>query len=83
MNIGTITVANTATIILASNTARNKITITNPNDVSVFIGSDNSVTTANGYPIEAYNKIEISDYSGDIYGIVAASTEDVTYFEEV
>ena len=85
MAMGAVTVTNAATLIVAANTARHSILIGNNSAQTVFIG-DSSVTTANGIPVPASGTfLEDSGgttlWGGAIYGIVAATTADVHYWE--
>lgn len=84
MNVNQISVANTATLIVAANTSRTRLKINVKSGSGVcYIGGDNSVTTSNGYPIGITEYIELNDYTGAVYGVVAASTDTVDYLEEV
>lgn len=87
MAYGTISVGDTATLIVSGNTARQSIMLSNTDGtLTVYIGPDNSVTTANGIPIYGYQTVDMikhlaGHYKGDIYGIVSAGTADVRYWE--
>lgn len=76
-----VTVQTTATSILSLNSSQKKRMIKNIGDNTIFIGSDDSVTTSNGYPLDVLESINISDYHGEVYGISEADTE-VTVFED-
>ena len=82
MESGTVSVADSATEIAASDTDRIQIIIRNEGSGTVFIGGNNSVTTSNGFPIKSNETLTIGDYNGIIYGIVASGTSDVSFSEE-
>lgn len=87
-NHDTVTVTNSATLIISANSRRKRIYIVNNSDsVTIYLGSSASVTSSNGlplYPNQAIHNEFISEgYAGDIYGITSASTADVRYWEEV
>lgn len=78
----TVTVAATATLILAQNTNRSNILIVNNGGVTLYIGTTSSVTTANGIPVLANGAITLT-VNDDIYGIATSGTLDIRYLEEV
>lgn len=83
---GTVTVSTNATLIVPANSNRKGVVITNESTTAkLFIGPDSSITTANCPSIEASGKFTDAgvqdNFKGDIYGIVAASTNDVRYWE--
>lgn len=86
MAMGAASVSDTATLIVAANTARHSILIgNNSSTLTVYVG-DSTVTTANGIPIPpGATLLEDSGgttlWGGAIYGIVASSTADVHYWE--
>lgn len=83
---GNISVADTATLIIAAEADRKVLSIANDEaSATVYIGPDASVTTSNGLPLYAG---QIQDntkthglWAGPIYGIVASGTADVRYWE--
>lgn len=77
---GNVAVAVTATLIRAANTTRSNIHIRNNGAATVFLGTDTSVTTANGYALPAGGEFTDEWWPGAIYGIVASGTVDVRYF---
>ena len=86
MAYNTVTVADTATLIVAANTQRRNLTIVNSSLIAtVFIGPDASITTANAIPLygsSTRDQDRIPEgYQGPIYGIVATGTADVRYWE--
>lgn len=78
-----VTVAATATSLLASNTARVGALIVNNGTVSVFLGQTSGVTTSNGLELPAKAALSIDSplYTGALYGIVASGTAAVTIAE--
>jgi hypothetical protein len=66
--------------VLAANATRKGATIYNPGSVNVYIAQTNAVTTSSGY-IPPNSAVNISGYSGAIFGIVAASTQAVSVLE--
>jgi hypothetical protein len=81
-NYANVTVAVTATVILAANTSRANLLIQNLGGANLYIGNDSSVTTANGIEIPPNGTITLT-VDDDIYGISASGNLDVRYFEEV
>lgn len=78
---GQVSVGTGATLIIAAGT-RQGVLITNPStSVTVFIGGS-GVTTGNGQELLPGNSITLPAVSA-IYGIVAASTQVVSYLELV
>ena len=93
MAYGAITVPATANgiQIVAKNLSRIVLIIYNNGSNTIFLGTDNSVTISTGYPLAAGTQM-VFDFAGDadrhpfffrgeLYGIVAASTEDLRYLE--
>lgn len=76
MAYGAITVSDTATEIVSSQTARVGIIILNNSGQTVYIGG-NVVTTASGIPLEPDDVYTNQDWAGAIYGIVASGTANV------
>ena len=86
MSYGTVTVTNVATLIVDSNTKRRNLTIANAALMeTVFIGPNSSITVANAIPLyggSTRDQDRIAEgYLGPVYGIVAAGTADVRYWE--
>jgi hypothetical protein len=78
---GQVSVASTATLIIAAN-ARRAVLITNPSSsVTVYIGGA-GVTTGNGQELLPGNSLTLPVVSA-VYGIVATSTQTVSYVEVV
>lgn len=73
-----------ATLVLASNTWRQGITLYNNGSVTIYIGTDASVATATGIPMlagAAYDFNGWQQYKGPLYAIAASATADVRYLE--
>lgn len=80
----TVSVGVTAVLVLAANTWRIGCTIMNNGSVTIYVGSDASITTANAIPIGAggnYDFNGYNNYKGPIYGISASAAQDVRYLE--
>lgn len=81
-----VTVTNTATLIIAANSARQELVMTN-NSVTtdIFIGPDSSVTASTGLPLYANQTRERSRgfaiHLGDVYGITASGTADIRVWQ--
>lgn len=75
---GAVSVASTATVILAASDLAKKRIIKNNGTQTVYLG-DASVTTANGMPIDPGEAWVDEDGCDAWYGIVASSTADVRY----
>ena len=79
---GTVAVANTASLIVASGTNRQSLLITNDSGSNMWVGTDNTLGTASGYKL--YNHETFSpNIDDDIYGIVAAGVGTANYWLEV
>lgn len=80
---GAVSVSSTATDIVATDLAnRMRVIVQNVSNRDVFLGSNASVTTANGIRLSAGSSIELEIAAGvNIHGITASSTADVRYFE--
>jgi hypothetical protein len=74
MNHSAVTVANTATLVVAANQAKAGFLIANVGSATVYLGGS-GVTTANGYPLDP------GEYEGNLYGIVASGTNAVRVLE--
>jgi hypothetical protein len=85
VSYNTVTVNATATLILGANPDRRGFIIQNLGIVTVYLGFDSSVSTANGISILAngsyVNSGSAECYRGDYYGIAASSTADCRYEE--
>ena len=88
MAFNTVTVTTTATEIVAPNTKRLSLIVFNSGDEVVYIGQDNTVTIANGIPLNLDSSLTEESggtkmYCGPIYGIVGSGTSDVRYWERI
>jgi hypothetical protein len=85
MAYNTISVADSATLIVAANSARKGLLIVNAATSTVYLGPDANITTANGIPLlqnGSFNNAGLdAAFRGSVYGIVASGTADVRYWE--
>lgn len=72
---------NAAASILAANADRERALIYNNGSVTVYLGKDNTVTTANGFPLLPGASLEDDRTSGAWFGITAAGTGDLRIME--
>jgi len=81
----TITVGITPTLIIAANCERKGVLIVNNGSVTMYIGPDSSITSANALPIFPGGSLDdsglLDSFRGSIYGIVASGTVDARYWE--
>lgn len=86
MSYGTISVTNSATLIVDANTKRRNLSIVNTSSsTDIFIGPDSSVTSSNGLPLYSYSTRDQDripeGWQGPVYGITASGTADIRYWE--
>ena len=89
MGYGAITVGTGATLIVAANTKRQVLHITNMSEVQIcWIGPDENITTGNAIPLyETQTRDQTKDFGswlGPVYGITntgSAVTVNVRYWE--
>lgn len=74
-----VSVGATATQILAANTSRAAILVTNNGSQIIYLG-DASVTTSTGFPLAAGSTVGLPQTSA-LYGIVASSTATAGFLE--
>ena len=70
--------------IVAANANRISVVIINPAASTLYVGLDNSVTTANlgnGFPLIANQSITFDDYTGAIFGALEAGDINAKYIE--
>ena len=73
-------VSTTAVEVVAANASRKSILIQNNGTVTCYLGIDNSVTDATGFPLEVSESVMF--YNQDaIWGITTALTADIRYME--
>lgn len=85
-----VTVNTGALVMIVKNEARTKITLQNNTGVAVFIGENNTVTTANGYSLadgkeftrERTEENKDYFYYGDYWGIIASGSQTLIVWEE-
>jgi hypothetical protein len=82
MNTGQVTATTSATLIVAANSSRKKLTLKNTGSITVYIGSNSSVLTTTGFPILAGETMDASDLLTNVYAI-CASTSTIMYIDEV
>lgn len=91
MGYGNVTVTTSAGVLVAENKRRTALKIYHNGSTTIYVGSDNSVTTSNGYPLPAGAELtldidtdkrtnEETLYTGDIYAIGTGS-DDIRYWE--
>lgn len=71
-----------ATQIVASNTDRTKATIKNTGTKTVYLGSDNSVTSSNGFPLLVNTTLEDTSTVTSWYGRCAVGESSTIKAEE-
>lgn len=79
-----VTVATSATLILASNNARRGFVIYNNGNNLMYIGFTSGVTSTNGIPIQPQANLELNGdrcWRGAVFGIAVSSSDDVRYWE--
>jgi hypothetical protein len=75
-------VADTATSIVSANNDRIKVRIKNLGATTVFLGSNNSVTTSNGMVLLAGKEFVDSSSLTEWFGIVSSGTVNVCVEEQ-
>jgi len=80
-----VSVGTTPTLIIPVNARRTSFYLLNNGTNEMYIGENSSVTVATGFPLAAASQVSEDEgsnvYKGDIYGIVAAGTEEARYWE--
>lgn len=80
------TIRTTPTLIAPANNSRINIAVVNGGANTIFVGSDNRVTTdagdSPGYELLAQGTLDNDTYTGALWGVVALGTIDVTIWEE-
>jgi beta-N-acetylglucosaminidase len=78
---GNVSIGATAALIKGQRGRRESIWIKNNHASQIlYLGSDSSVTTSNGYSLAAGQSIELKT-KGNVYGIASGAGTDVRYFE--
>ena len=87
MAYNTVSVGTSATLIIAPNTQRRNLTISNNSSATIYIGPDDSITTSNAMPLYGRQTrdqdLVPEGYMGPVYGIKASGTSDVRYWETI
>ena len=86
MAVSNTTVTTSATLILAANTRRQSVVITNVGDETIYFGPDTNITSSNSpHIVKDGTFTEDSGgtrvWQGDIYAITDANTADVRVWE--
>lgn len=86
MSYNTVTVTTTATKIVDTTEQRRSLIISNASSVTVYLGFDADVTTANGLPLVPEGTFQNDNsggrmWLGPYYAIVETGTADVRYLE--
>jgi len=87
VNWGKTIITTTPTLIRPSNPQRLSVSIVNSGAATVYLADDSIVTTNTGtepgYELLANGEFNTETFVGDIYGVVAAGSVTITYWEEV
>lgn len=83
-----IDVNTTVTRIIPSNPRRTSLVIRNIGDYNIYLGTDNQVTTTNGFKIAPGNIVSFSKDFGDnpeleFYAIAESGASRIAYLEQV
>lgn len=78
-----ISVGATATQIVASDTTRKSLIVQNISGATVFVGTNNSVTSSNGIRLLQDDSVVFDRYDGTIFGIADATGHDVRFLAEL
>jgi hypothetical protein len=85
-NYGPVTIGTTPTLICTANRKRANFCIVNGGVATVYIGSDNRVTTntgaKQGLELLANATMDNDTYTGEVWGVVAVGTAMITKWEE-
>lgn len=81
--VNQVSVAATATQIVASRTGRRSVTVVMHGSTNIFIGPTSGVTTSNGLLLIGTAGAAVTfEYTGALYGIAATGSVTVSYVEE-
>ena len=88
MAFNTVTITTSATKIVTANPNRQSLILANTGTGTVYLGPDNTVTTANGTPLLQDGTLTEDDggsrmFMGDVWGVVATGTSDLRYWERI
>lgn len=82
-NSGRANITDSATLIVASNTGRYEVLITNNGENTIYLGTDNSVTDTTGFPLAAEGSYKDRVGLTDYYAICAsAETSNADFTEQ-
>lgn len=76
-------VTTSVTLIVTARSNRRELLITNAGSETVYIGYDDTVTLANGFPLIVGAYLNLDNYIGAVYGISPTTTNDVRVLEQV
>lgn len=77
---GQVSVATSATMVVAEDAERLMLHVSNPSDTTIYIGAA-GVTPATGYPVFGPSAVSVSTRDA-VYAVVAAGAASLAYFEE-
>ncbi len=81
-NTNQIAISTTAITVVVASTERTNLVLKNTGTDIVYIGSDNSVTASNGFPLDAGETYIDTDYAGIYYGICDTGDSSTIMFLE-
>ena len=76
-----VTMGLAAAVIKTADTDRFGIAVFNLGAETIYLGKDNTVTTANGFPLLSNTGIYFDGYTGALWGISGTAGQDVRYLE--
>lgn len=78
---GFVTVGTSAIVIRTADGDRFGIAIYNKGNATLYIGMDNTVLTATGFPVEPNTGLYLDGYTGALWGICDAADQSIRYLE--
>lgn len=78
---GNVTIGTSAAVIKAANVDRFGIAVFNLGSATVYLGKDNTVTVAAGFPLLSNQGLYFDGYTGALWGISGTASQDVRYLE--
>lgn len=81
-NVGQVATSAVVAQVVASNSNRRTITMTNTGNAAIFVGPTNGVLATTGHAIPAGASVQLRHYAGAIWAISAAA-QTLTFLEEV
>jgi hypothetical protein len=82
INYAAVAVGASAVQVVAANGLRDNVIVHNNHASQIlYLGDDSSVTTANGLPVPAGQKVTLEGYTGPVYGIASGAATDTRYLE--